>query len=415
MTVVRAPDESRPLPVLDDDVDIDRDRVLVRRAQAGDRAAFDDLYARYYLRLWRFCLKRLQDEHEAEDVVQEAFVRAWKALPGFAGERRFYPWLSVIAAHLCSNVVRKRKRSDPVPELPERDVASFEGCGEDLVMTAHDCALAARALAQLSPRHRLVLDLREERGWSYQRIADHQGVRVSTVEALLWRARAALKREFAAQGGEGRLAGAVGVLAFGLRRLLRAPLEAAERCGMAMPSASTFVVGSAALAVTAVAGVVGSLVPAPGPATTAPPATGVPLALASPGLVSFLPGAAPSDPWAAPAPGPGALAPGTPAAAIGTPSLVAPVAPGAGPAPLLVAPATPSAPAPPAPALPPAPSAPPAPDVGQTVAALPTAPAPAGTTGTLTTVTPSTGTVTGTTGTVIGTAGTISPVSAPAL
>ena len=417
MTVVRAPDESRPVPVLDDDVDIDRDRVLVRRAQAGDRGAFDDLYARYYLRLWRFCLKRLQDEHEAEDVVQEAFVRAWRALPGFAGERRFYPWLSVIAAHLCSNVVRKRKRSDPVSELPERDMASFEGCGEDMVMTAQDYAMAARALAQLSPRHRLVLDLREERGWSYQRIADHQGVRVSTVEALLWRARAALKREFAAQSGEGRLAGAVGALAFGLRRLLRAPLAAAERGATAMPSASTFVVGSAALAATAVAGVVVSLVPA-ATAPAAAGAAGAPLALASPGFVSFLPGASPSVQWAPPAPGPGALAPATPTGAIGAPALVSPVTPGAAPAPLLVAPATPPAPTPPAPVLPAAPStpsAPPAPDLGQTEAAVPAIPAPAGTTGTLTDLAPSTGTVTGVVGTVTSTTGTISPASAPAL
>ena len=231
MTVVRAPEESRPLPALHDDVDIDRDRVLVERAQRGDRAAFDDLYARYYLRLWRFCVKRLQDEHEAEDVVQEAFVRAWRALPGFAGERRFYPWLSVIAAHLCSNVVRKRNRADPVAELPLRDLVSLEGDGEDRAMVAHDCALAAQALARLSPRHRMILDLREEQGWSYRQIAEHQGVRISTVEALLWRAREALKREFAAQGGEGRLAGVVGVLAFTTRRLLRAPQAAAERCG----------------------------------------------------------------------------------------------------------------------------------------------------------------------------------------
>lgn len=77
-----------------DDVDIPRDRALVVAAQTGDRDAFDSLYASYHRRLWRFCIKRLHDEHEAEDVVQEAFVRAWRALPTFGDERRFYPWLT---------------------------------------------------------------------------------------------------------------------------------------------------------------------------------------------------------------------------------------------------------------------------------------------------------------------------------
>jgi RNA polymerase sigma-70 factor (ECF subfamily) len=365
VTLVRAPEEARPLPALADDVDIDRDRNLVRRAQQGDRTAFDDLYARYYQRLWRFCLKRLQDEHEAEDVAQEAFVRAWQALPGFAGERRFYPWLSVIAAHLCSNVVRKRNRADPVAELPDRNLASFEGCGEDHVMATHDSAVAARALAHLSPRHRAVLDLREERGWSYQRIADHQGVRVSTVEALLWRARAALKREFAAQSGEGRLGGAVGLLAFGLRRLLRAPQAAVDRWAVAMPSAGTLAVGSAALAVTA-AGVVGSLVPgpgaAPGRAGDDPPAT-------LPGLVAYVPGPAPTIPAPGTDPEPaaaGTSSTGAGVVVLGAPQVPAPTAPTG----IAIVPAPPSAPAGPAPPVPSVAPAPAAVRIGGTIQAL---------------------------------------------
>ena len=101
----------------DDDVDLARDRVLVTRAQEGDRAAFDDLYLRYYRRLYRFGLRRLHDTHEAEDVAQEAFARAWRALPAFAGDRRFYPWLSVIASHRCTDVLRRRNRSTPVAEF----------------------------------------------------------------------------------------------------------------------------------------------------------------------------------------------------------------------------------------------------------------------------------------------------------
>ncbi|MHB1891082.1 MAG: RNA polymerase sigma factor, partial [Acidimicrobiales bacterium] len=104
-------------PALYDDVDLDRDRALVERAQRGDQSAFDDLYQRYYQRLYRACVRRLRDQHEAEDVAQEAFARAWRALPNFAGDRKFYPWISVIAAHLCTDVQRRRSRSTPVAEF----------------------------------------------------------------------------------------------------------------------------------------------------------------------------------------------------------------------------------------------------------------------------------------------------------
>ena len=105
------------LTSLCDDVDLERDRALVERCQAGDAAAFGNLYARYYERLLRFCLRRLNDRHEAEDAAQEAFARAWKALPRFAGERRFYPWLTVIAGNICTDMLRRRSRSTPTDDM----------------------------------------------------------------------------------------------------------------------------------------------------------------------------------------------------------------------------------------------------------------------------------------------------------
>ena len=105
------------LTSLCDDVDLDRDRALVERCQAGDSAAFGNLYARYYERLLRFCLRRLNDRHEAEDAAQEAFARAWKALPRFAGDKRFYPWLTVIAGNICTDMLRRRSRSTPTDDM----------------------------------------------------------------------------------------------------------------------------------------------------------------------------------------------------------------------------------------------------------------------------------------------------------
>ena len=189
------------LTSLCDDVDLERDRALVERCQAGDSAAFGNLYARYYERLLRFCLRRLNDRHEAEDAAQEAFARAWKALPRFAGERRFYPWLTVIAGNICTDMLRRRSRSTPTDDLEltaQHPVGvAGEDTSEELVLAAVDGELVNRALNRLSTRHRHVLAMREGSGWTYQQIADHEGVEIGTIETLLWRARQALKREFA--------------------------------------------------------------------------------------------------------------------------------------------------------------------------------------------------------------------------
>jgi RNA polymerase sigma-70 factor (ECF subfamily) len=189
------------LSVLHDDVDLDRDRVLVERCQAGDSSAFGELYSRYYARVYRFCFRRLHDHEEAEDVAQDAFARAWRALPNFAGERRFYPWLTVIADNRCRDIQRRRVRSTPTADV---DIAAKQAAEplsadtpEDALMTSVEGDLAVQALKRLSPRHRQVLSLREGSGWTYQEIASHEGVEIRTVESLIWRARQALKREYA--------------------------------------------------------------------------------------------------------------------------------------------------------------------------------------------------------------------------
>jgi RNA polymerase sigma-70 factor (ECF subfamily) len=195
-----------------DDVDLECDRILVERCQAGDAGAFGSLYARYYERLLRFCLRRLHDRHEAEDAAQEAFARAWKALPKFAGERRFYPWLTVIAGNICTDTLRRRARSTPTEdvELGARPPvgATSAATADEMIIAAADGDLAHKALDRLSVRHRQVLALREDSGWTYQQIADHEGVEIGTIETLLWRARRALKREFLALSeSKGPLAG----------------------------------------------------------------------------------------------------------------------------------------------------------------------------------------------------------------
>lgn len=186
-------------------VDIDRDRLLVVRHQDGDGAAFDELYRRYHGRLVGYCHRRVGDRHVAEELAQEAFVKAFRAMPGFAGERRFYPWMTVIAQRLCIDYHRRSARVEPTAEV---DAGSVEPEHDEL-WAAVDRRHLGTAIERLAPRHREILELREQRGWSYQAIAEHLDVPLTTVEALLHRARKALRREYLAVAGEdaaGRLA-----------------------------------------------------------------------------------------------------------------------------------------------------------------------------------------------------------------
>jgi RNA polymerase sigma-70 factor (ECF subfamily) len=175
-----------------DDVDLERDRDLVFRAQSGDEDAFAALYCRYYRRLVRFAIKRVGDPAESEEIAQEAFARAYRALPGFAGERRFYPWLTVITSRLCIDCVRRRCRID----LGDVDDKAVVEIGFERLEKEDEAAVVTAAMGRLSPRHRQVLELRERQGLSYQDIAEHFDVSIGTVEALLWRARRALRREY---------------------------------------------------------------------------------------------------------------------------------------------------------------------------------------------------------------------------
>jgi RNA polymerase sigma-70 factor (ECF subfamily) len=187
-----------------DDVNLGRDRALVELFQSGDGRAFEDLYRRYFQRIYRYCLKRVGDPHEAEELAQEAFVKAYSAMPRLGGDRRFYPWLSVIASRLCVDTHRRRGRTQPHAEI---ELGVVDG-GQEEILLEVDRDHLGQALDRIAPRHREVLRLREHEGWSYEQIARHLEVRVGTVEALLFRARRALRREFhAVAGTESRLLG----------------------------------------------------------------------------------------------------------------------------------------------------------------------------------------------------------------
>ncbi len=233
-----------------DQVDIDADRELVNRFQQGDETAFAELYSRHYRRLFRSCLRCFGDPATAEDAAQEAFAKALRSLPTLNGDRRFYPWLSVIAKRVCVDIHRHRARSQPAESIDPGATAD----GEQELLTSMDATAVQDAIGRLTSRHRDVLHLREYEGWSYRRIASHYGVGVAAVETLLWRARRALHRELTLAGYERRALVSLPVAGWAYRRVgsIRARIE--EWGGHRLAP----VVGSAVSAVTIGALVIGA-------------------------------------------------------------------------------------------------------------------------------------------------------------
>ncbi len=144
-------------------VDIDRDRLLVLRHQQGDVEAFEELYRRYHGRLVAYCTRRVGDRHTAEELAQEAFVKALRAMPRFAGERRFYPWMTVIAQRLCIDHHRRSSRVEPIAE-PDAGIidadhdAVFDAVDRDHLDARHGAPGAAAPRDPRAPRApRLVL------------------------------------------------------------------------------------------------------------------------------------------------------------------------------------------------------------------------------------------------------------------
>ena len=295
-------------------VDIDRDRRLVLRHQQGDADAFDELYRRYHHRLVSYCARRVGDRHTAEELAQDAFVKALRAMPGFAGERRFYPWMTVIAQRLCIDHHRRHGRVEPAAEID----AGVVDADHDAVFAAVDRDHLADAMDRLAPRHREILELREQQGWSYHQIAEHLDVPMTTVEALLHRARKALRREFLSLSRD-RFAGVA--IGGGLLARLKSWWAGAGT------TAAAGAVAAAVVSVPLSLGGSGLDVPslrAPSTATVVAPVTTIAAVLPDPVLTTApsTPAPPPPTPTTAAVPSPRTAAPAPPPAATAGPAAV---------------------------------------------------------------------------------------------
>jgi RNA polymerase sigma-70 factor (ECF subfamily) len=177
--------------VLPDASTRDEDHALVRAAAAGDMRAFESLYRqhsrRVYAVLWRLC----GHQARAEELVQDAFVRAWQALPGFRFESAFGTWMHRLAVNTALMDLRARRGAEAL----ETDDAALE-LHSTADSAGRQTALAMdleRAIATLPPRARAVLVLHDIEGWKHEEIATDLGMAVGSSKAQLHRARQLLR------------------------------------------------------------------------------------------------------------------------------------------------------------------------------------------------------------------------------
>ena len=176
------------------------DEELVARSQQGDTASFNELILRWERPIYALAYRVIGRDEDARDVVQEAFLRAYRSLPGFKGQSKFSSWLYRIALNLCRDWIRRQRRT-PVVQLPEDveldDLATSAGpveSVEDLVARKELSDKVADAMSLLPEEQRTAIILKEFHGMTFQEIADLQNCPLSTVKTRLYQGLSVVRR-----------------------------------------------------------------------------------------------------------------------------------------------------------------------------------------------------------------------------
>ena len=178
--------------------DREADQVLVERVQAGDKQAYGLLVAKYQRKLLRLISRLVRDSAEAEEVAQEAFIKAYRALPSFRGESAFYTWLYRIGVNTAKNwLVANGRRAPTTTEFDNEDAEAFGESDllrdvdtpERLLMTKQIGDTVNAAMAALPEELRTAITLREIDGLSYEDIAQAMDCPIGTVRSRIFRAR----------------------------------------------------------------------------------------------------------------------------------------------------------------------------------------------------------------------------------
>jgi RNA polymerase sigma-70 factor (ECF subfamily) len=174
------------------------DQQLVERAQRGDKHAFELLVAKYQRRLGRLISRFVRNAAEAEDVTQDAFIKAYRALPAFRGDSAFYTWLYRIGINTAKNhLVAQGRRAPTSTPFDSDDAEDFEDAAllhevatpENELMSKQVVEVVNASLQELPDDLRTALTLREIEGLSYEEIAEVMNCPIGTVRSRIFRAR----------------------------------------------------------------------------------------------------------------------------------------------------------------------------------------------------------------------------------
>lgn len=181
----------------------DVDQQLVERVQKGDKKAFDLLVLKYQHKVLAVVGRFVRDHSEAQDVAQEAFIKAYRALPNFRGDSAFYTWIYRIAINTAKNYLVARNRRPPASDVDVDDAEYYSGneaihemnTPERNLLRDELQATIERAFAELPPDLRTAVTLREIDGLSYEEISEVMECPVGTVRSRIFRAREAIDRK----------------------------------------------------------------------------------------------------------------------------------------------------------------------------------------------------------------------------
>lgn len=174
------------------------DQQLVERAQHGDKHAFGLLVAKYQRKLGRLLSRFIRNPTEVEDVVQEAFIKAYRALPSFRGESAFYTWLYRIGINAAKNyLVSEGRRPPTTTEFDSEEAEGFEDAEqlrnintpENELMSKQVAETVNKAMDSLPEELKTAITLREIEGLSYEEIANMMNCPIGTVRSRIFRAR----------------------------------------------------------------------------------------------------------------------------------------------------------------------------------------------------------------------------------
>jgi RNA polymerase sigma-70 factor (ECF subfamily) len=179
------------------------DASLVKRVQQGDRKAFDLLVLKYQHRIIKLIMRYVRDPADALDVAQDAFLKAYRALPRFRGESAFYTWMYRIAINTAKNhlVAQKRRPLDFDLDMQDSDTFDMQNLLKDtdtpegLVLSEEIRETVQAAIAELPADLRTAIVLREMEGMSYEEIAQTMKCPVGTVRSRIFRAREAIDKK----------------------------------------------------------------------------------------------------------------------------------------------------------------------------------------------------------------------------